>query len=365
VCSSDLTRFSGTSSVQAEDGLGKELLRQVQRCIVGLVPNPTQANRAQLEQVSQECYMNYVVMGTDGLPSPNVMERTLAFIKASGVKIPQRQGQGAVTLTGLTRVEEAFTLPVKLGGQTYPLLLDTGATNTVLDGSIGQRLGLKGIEVPSSLLQQGVVGTQCGKASVSVYALPVVALGKAEVQGLKGIGLSQSFLPGGLAGALGLDFLSAYDLLLDPSKNQLQLQPPTPAVKGALPLVGKNGILTTTVRINGQGPFVLGLDTGASVSIVSQRLADRLGLSPSGPVEQISGWCGAQAATPVKLNQFQMGSFGAGNLAAYVLPNSIFDLIGAEGLVGQNFLNRFRQHWRFQPLDELGLVKGGSLVLKP
>ncbi|WP_287128953.1 retropepsin-like aspartic protease [Candidatus Cyanaurora vandensis] len=348
--------------VSAQD-LGQELLNQVRQCVMDTITNPAITTPDPTE-IGMSCYMNKVVLGADGLPRADVQVRVTAFIKASGVKLPQRTGQSQVKLTGLSQLEGVFILPVVLGGQPQQLLLDTGASNTVLQSAVAEGLGLQGIQLPTSLLQQGVVGNECAQLGVTaaVYALPPMTLGQAQVTGLMGLGISRTFFTGAAVGALGLDFLSAYDLLLDPKRRQLQLQSPTPRPKTAIPLLGKHGLLAARVKINGQGPILLGLDTGASVMVVSQRLAQRLGLT-SGKSEPIQGWCGSQAAQSTQLNRLQMGNFTAEKLMAYILPNALFDLIGVEGLVGQNFLNRFRQHWRFNGLNELGMVQSGSLVL--
>ncbi|WP_218081687.1 retropepsin-like aspartic protease [Anthocerotibacter panamensis] len=359
-----LILFSLQLPIAAENELGKELLRQVRQCVGGLVPQPQQLTKVQIEAIVQECYFNYVVLGPDGLPPPNAAERVTAFIKASGIKIPQRAGQGQTALL-LEQRENVFLVPVNLGGQTYAFLLDTGATNTILDSQIAQRLHLRTRQVPTSLFQQGVVGNECNSANIAitVHPLPAVTLGKATVQGLTGLGLTRDFLVGGVSGAVGLDLLSAYDLVLEPQQRRLSLNPPTPTPRGAIALTGKNGLLAAQTRINGQGPFTMALDTGASTMVLSERLAGSLALQTSSETVDVQGWCGIQKAPTTTLNRVQVANFSADGLVAFILPNTLFDTLGVDGIIGQNFLNRYRQHWRFHGLTELGTVKSGSLVL--
>jgi hypothetical protein len=48
-----------------------------------------------------------------------------------------------------------------------------------------------------------------------------------------------------------------------------------------------------------------------------------------------------------------------------VLNNELLDLLGVDGIVWQNYLNQYQQHWRFGEPNSLGFPEAGSLTLKP
>ena len=352
--------------VHAQNELGKELLRQVRQCIGGLISNPSSASAQEIQRVSQECMLNYVMLGPDGQPPADLEKRLSAFLKATGVKIPHRTGQGQTTLTlELYPDENIFIVPVTIGGQPGKFLLDTGAGSTVIADSFARKLRLLSMNLPTSMLQQGVIGSECSSdnISIAIHPLPLVNIGKATVKGLSGLGLSADFIPGNLTGSLGIDFLSAFDFVIDPKKKQLQLLPPTTKKTIGVPLVGKSGLLTAQVYLNGQGPFTFGLDTGASQGVIAERVIQKLGLTPSAEKKDILGFCGLEKASTVQLDRFGVKDHEVKALEAVVYKDSFFDRIGIDGLIGQNFLLNYRQYWHFQGVNDLGMVQGGTLQL--
>ncbi|NJK28513.1 MAG: hypothetical protein HC925_08780 [Coleofasciculaceae cyanobacterium SM2_3_26] len=52
-------------------------------------------------------------------------------------------------------------------------------------------------------------------------------------------------------------------------------------------------------------------------------------------------------------------------MEAVVISNELLDLIGVDGIVGQNFLNRYRQRWQFGARGPLGFPEVGNLELIP
>jgi Aspartyl protease len=106
---------------------------------------------------------------------------------------------------------------------------------------------------------------------------------------------------------------------------------------------GRVRVVLVGVCIDGQGPFVFALDTGASSSFVAQALATRLNLPASGAVVT-TGVVGCRAA-PVQPVGF--ASWSAGGLV--LDPQSVVaghlgkddDGLGLEGLLGSDVLSRF------------------------
>jgi len=360
---------SPPSTGQAQDS---DILAEVRDCLSAKLTNPAATTRAQLLEASQQCAMAVVVLDSQGRRRPDADARALALMRATGVRLPRRETRGSATVVlKLANPREkgagVFVVPVTVGGKARPFLLDTGATNSIVAANLARGLGLSGIDLPVGLLEQGVVGSQCRGSGlkISLLRLPPLAVAGAHGQNLLGLALPAERIPGGGAGVLGLDFLSGYDLTIDPTVPRLVLAAPTPSA-GSIALTSASGILATQVQVNGRGPFTFGLDTGADLIVVSARLARTLGLKPvSARKEPVQGFCGLEAVQRVRLGEVRLGSQPVKNLDGVILTSPLLDRLGIDGLVGQNYLNRFRQHWRFEEPNELGLIPGGSLELQP
>jgi len=95
------------------------------------------------------------------------------------------------------------------------------------------------------------------------------------------------------------------------------------------------------VSINGQGPFRFIVDTGANRSVLSQQLADRLGLSSrsSGPVNSIEG---VTIAPFVEVSSVSYRGIGLPSDPLPVLAGRMFageqGLLGVDGMQGRRLL---------------------------
>ena len=98
------------------------------------------------------------------------------------------------------------------------------------------------------------------------------------------------------------------------------------------------------VRINGQGPFNFLLDTGANISCVSRRLAERLDLK-SVEQAQVHTVVGVRSRPIVRLDLLQIGSRDRRNVRAPSLPISapeIDGVLGVDWLKGQRLTLDFK-----------------------
>lgn len=98
------------------------------------------------------------------------------------------------------------------------------------------------------------------------------------------------------------------------------------------------------VRINGEGPFNFLLDTGANVSCVSRRLAERLDLKPVEQV-QVHTVVGVRSRPLVHLDLLQIGLRDRRNVRAPSLPisaNEIDGVLGVDWLKGQRLTLDFK-----------------------
>jgi len=202
--------------------------------------------------------------------------------------------------------EGLIILPVEVNGVAAPFVLDTGAQRSVVTAAAVQRLGL--------LRDQWVGTTMSGVGGVTRQAnadprsltmggvhlarrtlnhdtsLTVGTLPRTEVAGQV------------IAGLLGRDYLSAFDLDLDMPDHSLTLYQPQDCFGRFLPWSGDYAGIPVTVPTESALviPVVLDgvalralLDTGAGSSLIGQPGMFRLRLSAASlgadPVDQLSG----------------------------------------------------------------------------
>ncbi|MFB2920420.1 retroviral-like aspartic protease family protein [Aerosakkonema sp. BLCC-F2] len=347
--------------------LGEALLQQVVLCVAAKFPNPRQTSVELLQAASTQCVFQVVILAPDGSVRQDASDRLTALVEVSGVSLPEpvSRGQANVQLKTLPD-SQVFTLPVQIGGQTKTFLLDTGASSSIINAETAQQLALPSTPIPSDILKYIVVGDKCAEVKANLHPLPIISVDAATVQGLNGMGLPPTSIPGNLSGVLGLDFLSNFDVVLNPKTLQVQFLRPSIPVGGAIPLAGKLGNITAQVRINGRGPFTFMLDTGADAIVLSKNLAERLSLNSINAQEtEVFGFCGAQKAKQIKLDSVSLGQYEVNHIDSAILNSNIFNLLGVDGIIGQSFLNKYQQHWRFGKRNAIGFIESGSLVLTP
>jgi predicted aspartyl protease len=94
------------------------------------------------------------------------------------------------------------------------------------------------------------------------------------------------------------------------------------------------------VTIDGKGPFPFVLDTGASATVVSRSLADKLALPKAGGT--VSGM-GAGGAVGFTISRIRSLAIGDASLQGLEVAVGDVPAIGqADGILGYNFLSRFR-----------------------
>lgn len=363
-----LSALKSTIAQVPASNLGQQLLQQTSQCIRSKLPDSLPSNLEALQTAFMQCVLQVTMLAEDGSIRPDASDRITALVAATGVSFPQpvSQGQANIPLKLLSNTN-VFTLPVQIGGQSKTFLLDTGASASIINSQTATQLNLQGTPIPNDFMKYVVVGNDCSKVQASFHKLPPVAVNAAKVQGLLGISMSQNSIPVNTSGVLGLDFLTNFDVVINPKKLQLQLLPPSPPVTGAIPLQGKLGNMIAQAKINGQGPFNFLLDTGAETTVISKSLATKLKIDQTKLTKtEVSGFCGTEKAQKIKLSQLNLQQHQATQIDAVILESdNIFKVLGIQGIIGQNFLNRYQQHWRFGKRNPLGYTESGSLVLTP
>jgi predicted aspartyl protease len=87
--------------------------------------------------------------------------------------------------------------------------------------------------------------------------------------------------------------------------------------------------MTAPVRVNGLGPYPFVVDTGANQSVISDTLAEQLGLTQGTP-EMLNGVAGAQMASTTAA-RLDVGSRSEADVMLSILPEAA---IGAVGMLG-------------------------------
>ncbi len=349
------------------EDLGKQLVQELSQCMRNAMPNNEPESLEALQAASMQCTIRVIVLTPDGKVRTDANDRMNAILTAMNVTLPATvsQGQAAVKLETIPE-SFVYTVPVIVGGKPQRFLLDTGASNSILSEPIVQQLGLTGTTLPSDILAYFVVGDDCSNIKATLHSLPAIKVDAATVEGMNGMGLPKTAIPGDVAGVLGLDFLKSFDVVINPKNSSLQLLPRSNTVAGGVPLQGKMGVMITEVFVNGKGPYNFLLDTGADVMVLSNRLANTLSIDLANAENiDVRGFCGQEMGQKVSLSSIKLQGYESTNLDGVVLNNELLDLLGVDGIVGQNYLNQYQQHWRFGEPNSLGFPETGSLMLKP
>ncbi|WP_013323245.1 retropepsin-like aspartic protease [Gloeothece verrucosa] len=341
------------------------LVEDLVKCISNSFSGDSQSQQQSLETTSIQCFYRVIYLDEQGNIRADAEERLKSIVKITGVPLPTptRQGQATIELQKLPSTN-VFSLPVTIEGKTHPFILDMGASNSIITNQIAQKLKLKSINIPNDLLEYMVVGQSCDKLEAAMHPFPKIAIEGASAQGLMGLGLSKFLISENIAGVIGLDFFSGFDVKINPETQKLQLSPPSTISTSAIPLKGKMGLMTTQVYINGQGPFTFLLDTGAEQMVISEKLAKQLNLTKNKPT-QVSGFCGNEAAYNTRLDQVSLKENTVNQIDGVIVDTKVLDTLEIDGIVGQNFLNQYQQHWQFSSPNELGFPETGGLTLSP
>lgn len=114
-------------------------------------------------------------------------------------------------------------MPVRVSthsGQTeVQMLLDTGATYTMISRSVATQLGLTRHATSARLL------TASGPLDVPLHAVHSLAVAGAEVSGGLAVAVCDNCANNAVSGLLGLNFLRHFELTIDDERRELRLTP--------------------------------------------------------------------------------------------------------------------------------------------
>jgi predicted aspartyl protease len=113
---------------------------------------------------------------------------------------------------------------------------------------------------------------------------------------------------------------------------------PTPAPAETLGFRELTNRMTVQVQVDGKGPYAFIVDTGAERSVVSNELADTLGLDP-GARARLFDFAGSSTVNTVKVPSLSAGSL---NTYAMEAPSLAEANLGAPGMLGIDALQGHR-----------------------
>ncbi len=315
--------------------------------------------------------------------------------QVAGVGVPHGSGAAAA---------RAGPAPLhRRQGARIRLLLDTGATSTMVTPELAERLALVRRPLPAGTFGLAGGGHGCADLNPQRTRLPDLQLrdpaappgtSALSLEGVEALVLPVAALPAGVDGVLGAPSLRLLPIRIDPSLGRIVLgaaaldqlpfplslpsgatpparssaprdpQPTAPATFRSrpqrVPLRWHRGVPLLQLRTS-VGPVQALADTGAEGLFLQPALAARL--RPLGPAQplRLVGFCGEQRVERRVYAGLGLGP-GSGGLAAtpgsplpgdgpagvegIVTDNPIFEQLGVEAILGQELLHRHRQLWR-------------------
>ena len=174
------------------------------------IPNPTSVSPSSSQRTYQPPRSSQRRLGS---PSPDTREEETEDRKADSelpIAIP------------LTKIGGSLVVQVLLNGtQSAHLIVDTGATMTVLSYDIGVELGL----LSGAGVDLSTVNTAGGSVQVNMTKVDTMQVGEARVENVQ---VAIHDLPDGISGVsglLGMSFLKHFTVTLDSSRGFLYLTP--------------------------------------------------------------------------------------------------------------------------------------------
>ena len=286
-----------------------------------------------------------------------------ALVQLQGAPPPQPVMEGS-SRTVYTTPSDGDT-PVLLlktsGGLPVRLLIDTGASRSMVSQAFVQRLKLKTKALPSGNFALAGAGSECPTDLPRQAVLPMLRLGELKIRELAVLVMPKLGVPPGTDGVLGASALRQLPLLIDPKQKQLrfdqQLTPQSaPADAVRIPLRWRDHVpLLQVSDQNGDETSAL-LDTGAEAVFIGVPLAQRL--SPQSPPSgvEIQGFCGSEFAIERIFSGLSVANLKLEKSPAIVTRNRILKDLNVEAIIGQPLLKKRRQLWLLNRPEPLVLL---------
>ncbi len=327
------------------------------------------------------------------MPPPLLLALVAALIQLKGELLAGGTLRGSASIR-LERASGGDTPVLTLAspGGVVRLLLDSGASSTMVTPELAQRLGLSSRPLASDAIELAGGGSRCASLQPRRTRLPTLELrsegqqGSLRLSDVEALVMPVAALPQGIDGVLGIPSLRQLPIWIDPQLNRLALGPAAlsaaraagpratgpraggPRAEGpdvsslTIPLRWRRGVPLLQLQTPGAAVAALA-DTGAEGLFLSPTLAAQL--QPLGPAQvlKLAGFCGEQAVESRRYGGLSLGGLSLGGLSlgdggrnrgqpaaveAIRIENSIFAQLGIEAIVGQELLRSRAQLWRLE-----------------
>lgn len=209
---------------------------------IGSVLAPASVSRAALyrciDQTGQSIFTDRIVQMTQCVPlseeSPSTSFPTPSSIPpaievtdpSSAAHMSPLEGSSTALDHGISipirRIGHLYVVPVELNGsRTAQLILDTGASHTILSQEIVRDLALLPSDYRPGLV---LLKTASGSVDAQVVRIDSMKIATAEVRDSSAAVHTVPDFPAGVDGLLGLSFLHQFEITLDSNKGELRLK---------------------------------------------------------------------------------------------------------------------------------------------
>jgi hypothetical protein len=237
-----------------------------------------------------------------------------------------------------------------VNGRKVGVLLDTGASRTMMLRSQALRLGLSPVELPRAWAE-GVGGI----AEVGAVTVREMMIGDATRTNWTMPVVADPDLGGDFAVVLGEDFFERVDVEFDLAHEVVRLYQAKGCGDAPLAYWAKDGAtevafdtgyfrrprIHLTVRLNGQ-PVKAILDSGAAYSLLDASIAARLGITPDTPGVRPAGSARGVGKETVQTWIAPVQSFGVGGETIRDTAIAFADTKSGNLLLGVDFLRAHR-----------------------
>ena len=248
-----------------------------------------------------------------------------------------------------TETQPFILLPTHVNGKgPFDFVLDTGAAISILTEELADIVRVEGAEVKEAL---GAAGQ---RIEVPLGRVDSISIGETRAEDVR-VGIMKE-LPKcvGAQGVLGYNFLKGFILTIDYKSNLLTLASPRDkrshdrSMQTYVPLRlarPDRPILLVDVLVNAQETYQFILDTGASQTVVSPELAQRMGMGGT-KVDSIIGVGGATQSSVGILKSLSIGEASLSKVTVIVADifSALSQAVGTkfDGVLGFNFLSKFK-----------------------
>ena len=324
--------------------------------------------RAEKYKEAAEAYQKFLAISRDADDERRDRIRGLiSFLKFLGSKNDLYENKGESTVVPIEIVSNRPVIELKINGREKPLrfVLDTGSGISVISAETAQELKID--EVARGGFARGLGGD--GRFPIVYGFLRRIEIGSVEVKNVP-VYIREFHSTGKqIDGYIGLSLISKFLMTLDYGQKTfgLKKQNPTETVLlrqtvendpsiMAMPLrLTSSGFLSGEVKLHGlELPLNFIVDTGASVSVISDELAGLKEMVPHSTNEKLRviGSAGITDEVPsFRLPEVTIGDHSQRNITAIALDlDLINEASGFEqsGILGGNFLMKYSMTFDFR-----------------